>query len=413
MASLPSNLDALVRDALAGGNIERLRTAMREAQQAAPTSAIGTPEPKRSAPTSTAALPTPQAPSEPAVSALDVLRALRDAAQAAVDAEEKGANGLSLLPSVQKRLMAAQRLAAVAPRAVSPPPASPVLPPAPSSTEAPTSLLRPSVLLPRIRLEWMLVVDCPGRADAAPVFAAALHVDTVTARIHAVSKGPKVVLRSEDAGDLAGAAADFSKEGLASAVISRTNLVAIRAPDLLIRKDSERGVEVSASTHCNTPPPLDTPPTDLQHIDLPTDCLMVPGEVVIRRHRIGRSLARGRRNETVLRLASERRVSIVDLHGPGLFVRMVSGLTATEGFLGHDASSSQKAFDGVVEALPQWLPQGRVAPHRLCAATDTPEVPEGHDGAAPIECSGWATWEEYTRMTRMLYGLPFDDVPNE
>ena len=50
---------------------------------------------------------------------------------------------------------------------------------------------------------------------------------------------------------------------------------------------------------------------------------------------------------------------------------------------------------------------------RVCSAGEAPQVPDGHDGAAPIEASGWAAWEEHTRLCRLLGGLSSQDVPAE
>jgi len=326
------------------------------------------------------------------------------------------------LAAVQQALDHATQLAPPAPVRSAPPveplPPSltpPLLVPLPDDPPVPVPVPpareRPAVELPRYRHHWMLVIHGPGDAELTRPLARALGVDGVTARFAAIARTPRVALRGDDPTPLRTAAVQVQRLGIDAIVASRDELRGIAAPDLVLRcVRSSCRFEVSATWPWDGDVP-ESPPADLRSLPWTGIKVAVPGEVTIRRYRVGRSLARGRRQEQVLRLGTERRLGVVDLHGPGRFLRLVAGLTDTTDLPGHDPRSATRAFKGLVEGIPDLIRGCSVKGARSCAPGEAPPIPDGYDGSRPIEASGWALWEEHSRMCRMLAGLSSRDVP--
>ena len=437
--ALPSNFDDLVREALAGGNITKLRSALDATPSDPPPPAqpppASTPAPRGSAavaraprPAPSSPAPTPLRPSVPlrsvplrprapaADSLPDALQALVESARAAVHAQQRGGDLHQALDAVSAAVESARRLApTVAVSKATPAPLPPSLtlppPPAPLPSVAPevVPLGRPAVELPRYRHRWMLILAGPGNAELGPRLAAALGVDGVTARLAAIARAPRVALRSDEPETLRTAAVRVQRLGVSAVVVAREELYDITAPDVVLGVAKPGRLSVSASTCWDGDRPL-VPPADLRSLPWGGLSLAVPGEVVVRRYRLGRSLARGRRQDRVLRLATERRVRVLDLHGPGRFLRLIAGLTDTTGLPGHDPDSALRAHKALVERLSELLVKCRIAGDRSCAPGSAPPMPEGHDGSSPIEASGWPLWEEHSRLARVLAGLGTDDV---
>ena len=473
--ALPSNLDALVREALAGGNITKLRSALDQPVESAvpqraqlpavsgghalsaraprvgragradghtPRSRISPPRgpitgPQRGpttgpqrlstatplrVPSALRPVPTPNVP--------DALQAIVDAARMAVSVHQRQGDLGQALDQVATAVERARSLAPTARLArpaevastTAPPAPKPALtaslglpaatPPSDGSSEATALPGRPPVVLPRYQHRWMLILAGPGNADLGPSLAQALGVDGVTARLAAVARAPRVALRSDEPETLRAAAARVQRLGISAVVVCRDELGEIASPDVVLGVERPGRLSVSASTPWDGERPL-VPPADLRSLPWAGLSLAVPGDVVVRRYRVGRSLARGRRKERVLRLGSERRVRVLDLHGPGRFVRVVAGLTDTSALPGHDAGSALRAFNGLVEGIPKILGKCAVEGERTCSPGTAPPIPDGYDGSSPIEISGWSTWEEHSRLARLLSGLGCRDVGSE
>jgi len=454
--ALPSNFDDLVREALAGGNISKLRTALDEPlpPTPAPPTLLATPS-ASSPPRSMAAAavapssvprpaPLPSARTVPAVALrtapkpmaavpidlTDALQAVVEAARNSVAVQQRGGDVRAALEAVTAAVVHAQGLSPVAPVGGHPVqlPPSLTLPPPPVPQPAapqPAVLLppvplpavlsqvnvadRPRVQLPSYNRHWMLILAGPGDAELSQPLARALGVDGITARLAAVARAPRVALRSDAPETLRAAALRVQRLGVSAVVVSRSELADIASPDVVLGVSEPGRLSVSATVSWKGEHPSESPP-DLRTLPWAGLSLAVPGEVVVRRYRPGRSLARGRRQERVLRLSTEQRVQVLDLHGPGRFLRVVAGLTATEGLPGHDPSSVLRAYNGLVSGLPELLVKCRIEGDRTCAPGPAPELPDGHDGSTPIVASGWALWEEHSRLARLLVGLASDDV---
>ena len=436
-SALPANLDALVREALAGGDIRKLKSAMNESRSTSPSAVplvADRPAPPRSPPAApakassvrggraTASVASGTEP-PPVVDPLgDALRTIVASARAALAAHHSGRPVHEALQAVQHDLTYAL--------AMSPPPepaldhtggvppaaeeAEPLLIPLPDTPPIPVPVPpvrdRPEVVLPGYRHHWMLVIRGPGEVELAPALAVALSVDVVTARFSAVARNPRVVLRGDDPAPLRRAAVQVQRLGVDATVVSRDSLQGIAAPDLVLGCTESGRFQVSATWPWTGDAPTSLPP-DARTLPWSGMKVAVPGEVSVKRYRLGRSLARGRRKEQVLRLGTESRVSVIDLHGPGRFFRLVAGVTDTTGLPAHDPRSGLRSFKGLLEALPELIRGCRVLGSRACTPGDTPRVPEGYDGSHPIEATGWAAWEEHTRMARLLSGLSSGDVP--
>jgi hypothetical protein len=267
----------------------------------------------------------------------------------------------------------------------------------------------PAWALPRHRQPYLLVVDGLADANRGPAVAAALSVDGVTARLVAVSRHPRVALRGDDPAVLATAAHRLRTEvGVAAVVLGRAQLQEVEAPAAVLAGSPQRRVLCSAAPAWLLPPEpglaLRLRP-DALSLGAEDVRLAVPGEVVVRSYRAGRGLAHGRRDETVLRVAGERRLQLVDLHGPGLFLRVVEGITDLAGLPGFDPQSALRSMKGFIEGLGQLWPAARVDGARTCLPTDAPTAEEGQQRGDHIEISGWADWEEHSRCCRFLSGL--------
>jgi len=258
----------------------------------------------------------------------------------------------------------------------------------------------------------MLVIQGPGNPELAGPMAKALGVDGVSARFAAIARAPRVALRSDTPESLRAAAVQVQRLGVAAVVVSREELESIAAPDLVLTVDGAARFMVSATWPWDVDVPENLP-GDARSLPWLGMGLAVPGEVSVRRYRVGRSLARGRRKEQVLRLGTERRLQVIDLHGPGRFLRLIAGLTDTSSMPGHDERSALRSFQGLTKQIPDWIRSCELQSERVCSPGEAPTIPDGYDGSAPIEASGWPLWEEHTRLCRLLGGLTSSDVPVE
>lgn len=236
------------------------------------------------------------------------------------------------------------------------------------------------IALPPIRLPYALLVDPPGEVDQAPALAKALGLDLASARMHARSAHPRVVLRSRDLGDLQDRAARYTALIQRPACILETPaLLAIGRPLTALRIgeaqwELARGGqwalapgEIAPDAGAPSPPP---------HVEL-----AVPGEVIV---------ALYRRSGEGVSLSGERRVHVTDLHGPDCFVRVVAGHCAMP-IPGESALRAHRAWLDTLSC--------RITGSRSCAPGDPPDPKtEG-----PLVATGWAQFEEHSRGARLLY----------
>ncbi|MCB9764807.1 MAG: hypothetical protein H6739_33840 [Alphaproteobacteria bacterium] len=401
----PENLDQLVFDALRKGSTRELEAALKSAPEG-PTAA--SPSPTPAAPPSPAppalhsptppALhsPTPPAlhsptPPEPVaapeveapppppadpVPALDALgAALAEARRCWDRGDPRGAH--VALEAARGALDAAGEAVALAPQP-------------------------PLLVLPPIRRPVALVVDGPGDAERAAALAAALGVDIATARMIAVSPHLKVALRADDAEALREPCDNVRQQtGLGASVVARDTLLAQPTPRLALALGEDVWTLTTAPSWEPEPElraalrPEAAAPLDVR--------MAVVGEVVVRRYRQagGGGGRLGRKKDTRLEAGGERRVGVVDLHGPVGCVRVVEGITELKHV---DAASEKLRFRAFVDSLAERFPEARIEPRRMCRPSHSPVTPEGFETGQSLESSGWPTFEEHTRLAR-VHGL--------
>ena len=333
------------------------------------------------------------------------VRACLDALRAALDVAD------GIFPAVEVELSAASVEALPpSPPLANQPAAQPTAEPAAEAT-AEAGL---GWSLPRHRQPYLLVAEGPADVSRAPKVAEALGVDGVTARLVAVSRHPRVALRHEDAAKLAVLAQRLREHvGLAAVVVARAQLQSVEAPAAVLAGSPGRRLLVSRALAWLLPPePGLNPSLRGDALSLLADAVrvVVPGEVVLRSYRAGRGLAHGRRDEVVMRAAGERRLQLVDLHGPGLFLRVVEGLTDMAGLPGYDPNSALRSARGFVEAVGDLWPAARVEGPRSCLPGDAPTAEERLGKGDHVEATGWSEWEEHTRCCRFLAGLRPDEL---
>jgi len=358
----------LVREALAGRGVGRLRAALQQSQANAP---VDPPAP------SVAGAAEALAPPTDAGALLEDLVRCAHAAQDAWQGGDTGEARSELTRAQAKAVMLLDRLE---------------LPP----VESP-----PAFSLPSVHRSHLLVVDGAGDAGVGPRLAGALGVDHATGRLLAVCRHPLVARRAEDRGDLGRLALAVRQEaGLAAEVVTRDDLLAVAAPRMVLRSHGLDGLEVTTQALWSV---SDVRPDALPRGE-PADAggvvLAVPGEVVVRRYR---ATAGRRGKDPAIRDSGERRVGVLDLHAEGAFFRVVEGITDFAGLPGHHASSARLALRGLVESLGERWPAARVLGRRVCQPGDRPVLREGEADTGALEATGWPAWEEHTRLCRLLF----------
>jgi len=401
-AAMPEDLDALVRQALSTGRADKVRRAL-EARPTVPVS----PEPvavpahrlEPLPPAAPEAATTPAAGGTPpegdAGVVLDALAANAARARAAYRSGDPDA-ALRILTEVDSGLRDARIALGAGART---PPEVPV-DVSPTPAPAPAA---PRVELPPYRHPWMLVVEGAGDASRARTLAEAMGVDLTTATQVALSPSPRVALRGAERLALDRKAGRIQAiAGLRAAVVTHDDLRALPDVQTVLRAGGVRRVSVTddPAWRGDEPPP---PPEVEQLCDTSGVVVAVPGDVVVRRYRLGLDGGRGRGQ--AVRVAGESRVSVLDLHGPACFVRIVQGVTDLKGMPGHDGQSTLRSMRGLVERLWQWWPRAQALAPRTARPGDTPSLEEVSAQPDGLALSGWAEWEEHSRLARILAGL--------
>ena len=362
--SVPDDIDALVRQAMTLGTTHKLQAAM----VAHNSESDGPPEGDRS---------------DDAKEPIEILRELRSAAGRAHDAH------LANEPAARDSALAEvrARLAEWGPVNVAPPKPAPA----------------PDVLLPRYRRPFALVVEGLNDADRGEAIAGALGVDGVTARMIALAKQPRVVLRSETAERLEVLAAAIRADlHVAAAVVAPNDMIAVGPAALLI--GFEHGPETITVHDWTAEPPESGPREKLKEAPL----LIVPGEVVVMKARAVRGGGRLKHlREGRTTPSSERRLAVVDLHLAGGIVRMVEGAT--------DLSDAPAAVEGSFRTsirgmLDDWAASGvRVLESRTVASSGHAVGSRSDEDGGQVTTS-WPEWEEHSRSCRALF-IDRDSVP--
>lgn len=250
---------------------------------------------------------------------------------------------------------------------------------------------------------FCLYVECPADASASARVARALGVDGVSAHSLAVCRYPRAARRGDDKEWLEAMAARYrSGLGLQAAVIPREKLLDIGLPKVILGPAGRRGFQISTA-------PLWTgaPHDPLHHgsgIQAPDITLAVPGAVVSSQFE---ATPRGRGLGHTYSLAREERIGVIDLHGPGVFLRVVETITEFNGMPGHVPSARRRSFRGFLDQIEEWFPGIRKLGPRVRRPPDPPD-PDPSDTSLKqrLVVDGWASWEEHTRLCRLMVGIP-------
>ena len=422
-----ANLDALIRDVLRGGDLGQLKKALVEAKAAearptappAPRPPAAPPAPPPAAPPRTAPDRVPPPPAPPRAAA-DPLTPLGPATATALAAWRAGdyATTAAALETLAAVLAGAQaevaRRLEVAPASASPELLPELLPelsaddleeptnprPTVQSADLGAPELPEPVLLPPIRLANALVLDGLGDPDLAVPLATALQVDVATARSFTATRHTQITLRGDDAPALEARAARVRAAlSIDARVYARADVAALAAAVPVLALEARTCRLGAGSPWLETSDLLASEgiPTDGPVLTLDDVALLVLGEVEQRAWREGADGGRWLRQRYGVDAAgAERRRLVIDLHTPGRILRIVEGMTDLRRLPGGDGTSSRRAIKALLDHAAHRWPGLRVEPRRICAA--------GHAslGAAGTRLtSGWAAWEEHTRVCRL------------
>ena len=357
---IPEDLDALMAEALRTGRVSKLQSALRrlpsgpthpDPPELAPPEEAGTREPLAEQP--------PESPKpEPDASPERIWAALDEALQRGRAGDREAL--------VQARAHLDALLA---------------LPEEPQKPED------EPIRLPPYRLPWALVVDPPRDEAQGRKAANALKLDLSSGRMVARSQHPKVALRSRDRMDLLQRADDWEQQmGLPARVCDAQQLLAIGPASLVLRLGRDTPWHILQGRGWRSEP--DQLNAEGTAIPRPEVRLVVPGEVVIERYRdLGGQLLK----------QNERRLRVADLHGPGRFLRCVEGLTRFDGWPELNGMSATQAFRAFTELIVDTWPAAVPGPRRCKPLRDAKANDEGR-----AESSGWAEWEEHSRLCKVL-----------
>jgi len=248
---------------------------------------------------------------------------------------------------------------------------------------------------------FSLYVECPNDPTTAPRIARALGVDGVTAHSLAVCRYPRAARRGEDDEWLAAMAERYRTGlGLMASVIPRDSLLDIGLPKVILGPAGRRGFQVSTAAVWAG---QDHDP--FRHgsgVQDPPIKLAVPGAIVVARYR-GTNRGRGRGYGYLL--SRENRIGVLDLHGPGVFLRLVENITDFTGMPGHDVGSARRSFRGFHDQLGLWFPGIRKLGPRVCRPPEPPDPNPEQPLQQALRVDGWSGWEEHTRQCRLMVGL--------
>jgi len=256
------------------------------------------------------------------------------------------------------------------------------------------------VELPPLRHTLALVADAFGAGIPLMAVSEAVRIDHVTLRLLSRGEHTQVLLRGDDPEDLAERARALLALGPRATLWSRSQVEAIEPPLVLLSRGPDE-----IWNACRVPLWLPDQPFDpgapppgepLEALEV---ALVVPGDVVLKRYRASGEGARfGRKRESSARALGETRVGVIDLHGPGTFVRIVERVMRFDGLPGFAPQSTRRSLVGFTEHLGTLWPDAHVEGRRVCQSPEgAPSVRAG-DG---LVVSGWSWWEEHTRLCRL------------
>ena len=240
---------------------------------------------------------------------------------------------------------------------------------------------------------FLLYVRCPGDPGAMDRVSRALGVDQDTARSIAVCRHPTEVRRASDRQWLEAMAERYrSGLGLDAAVISLAQLPAVRSPSAVLGATGVQGFRAAT-----VPLWKDKTLGGRQHLRemlVPTVLLAVPGTIMITHYQASEQ-------HHGHRMSHETRCEVLDLHGPGVFLRLMEDMTDFQGMPGHSRLSARRSMRGFLENITEWYPEAKQVGARVCRSL----LPPASGQRGPLEMTGWDAWEEHSRLCRLMAGV--------
>ncbi len=381
-SALPDDLDDLVRKALAGGgNRGALKKLQRTLEAPAPTV-------KKAAPLAGEVIEPGPAPAAPRPE-----RPVSFAAAAQPRPAPKVENGWDRLAALVEEGRCSPHPEPVLARIES------VVGELRAHPTAPTPLVTSAPSRPA-PTGWILVIDGLGEAERGPLLADALQTDLASARLHALSRSPRVVGRSKHRDDLDVVAERLRHAHVGASVLHRAALRTPPPPLCVLGLDGSQ-LLVAAESLWTTG---DNESAHQARVELPPFSLAVPGEVGVKRIKPPRRGGRFERDRRARELG-ERRVAVLDLYAGDQAFRLAVGVTDFHAFPGFDPSSGLRSWKGLIDDLDELAPEILVVGKRICRPSEKHlaralQHPEGGGGDA-VEVNAWADWDEHSRICRL------------
>jgi hypothetical protein len=239
---------------------------------------------------------------------------------------------------------------------------------------------------------FLLVVDAGGGEEQVQALVQSLQLDGVTARLVARSNWWRVARGGESREPLEELAEDTRRAtDLQVSVLAATDLAQVPAPRGLmgatedglwsVTKPGWQGEEEEAVA---------------VKLSLASFSLAVPGSIVIRRFRHRERRERSsRKMGTIQHEGRQRRVGVLDLHGPDESLRLVSGVTNFSRLPGDFQGTGPRSFS----LFQSWLEQElEVLGRRICEPLRSAPGTQSEDNPSEFQITGWPVWEEYSRI---------------
>jgi hypothetical protein len=269
----------------------------------------------------------------------------------------------------------------------------------PLAAAAARAAVEPVTLLPKVRRRFALVTEGAGDVGRAPEMALALGVDGATARMLAIARQPRIVLRGDHRERLVRLAEKVQAGlNLHAVVVDTEDLRGFGQARLLVTMENGPHVVDVNDWEAELSGLADQ--VDAQRLnELPL--LVVPGEVVLLKFRPVRSGGRLKHlREGRVHPATERRLAVADLHMASGIVRLVEGASSITDVPGAVEGSFRSTLRILLE---NWAEQEI---RTLDGRTASPANHNSHarvDDNGDQRVSGWPEWEEHSRVARALF----------
>ncbi len=248
------------------------------------------------------------------------------------------------------------------------------------------------IRLPTGRHPYALAV---GTTDVDPaLLARCAGVDLSTARAAVAAGGVRVLVRAADRAELMRRLTNVHAAGLRGAVVDASTLRAY-GPATSVVAVGEGVRIVTTPLWESVVDPYALPRGEPAALGEPW--LLVVGEVEEHRLAVEAETSRWQRTRYAAGsgTAAEARAFVLDLHTPAAIFRVREGACDWRELPGFDPASQRRSMRTFVDTLVARWPAMHVEPRRVCAAQARP---------GESRATGWAAWEEHSRVCRVVWG---------